>query len=348
MTIQRKFILTFVGFTLLVALALSAVSIGFLKETYDRILHAANASYLPVMASSMFFKATLTFAIVSLTVVAVSIPCGIFLSRRLTAPYLSIFKNLSTIARERLEIDKQVNLASDERRLLEKYLGMLVEDLKNLKEYEKVKSWKDGARMLMHELKNPLTPLKLSAESLSVGGGDPALVKEDTVRILSSIKDIETILSYFKELVNIEFGEPAIVDMKERIRIYCAQVRQSSPFDCAMPPGPEPFLALSEPTLATMAIANLVANGLAENREAFRVEVSEGAELLTLRFITPGARIADPSRIFRLGYSTKGERRGFGLFLCKMISDYLDLNIQFIQEGDGVIFSLDFKRCRAA
>jgi hypothetical protein len=31
-----------------------------------------------------------------------------------------------------------------------------------------------------------------------------------------------------------------------------------------------------------------------------------------------------------------------------MISDYLDLNIQFIQEGDGVIFSLDFKRCRAA
>jgi len=134
MTIQRKFILFFVSFTLLVAFLIAAVSIGFLKETYDRILHAANASYLPVMASQMFFKASFTFAVIILVVVVVSIPLGVFLSRWLTAPYMRIFKNLGTIAQKRLDIDNKDAFAVNERKLLEKYMGLLVEDLNNLKE----------------------------------------------------------------------------------------------------------------------------------------------------------------------------------------------------------------------
>jgi hypothetical protein len=122
MTIQRKFILFFAGFTLLVTLSISAISIGFLKETYDRILNAANASFLPVMASNMFFKATLTFAIISLIVVAVSIPLGIFLSRRLSAPYLRIFKNLGSMAKNRLAIESAAEITTDERKVLEKYI----------------------------------------------------------------------------------------------------------------------------------------------------------------------------------------------------------------------------------
>jgi two-component system, NtrC family, nitrogen regulation sensor histidine kinase NtrY len=346
MSIQRKFILIFVGFNLLVALILSAVSIGFLKETYDRIIHAANISYLPVMASHMFIKATMTFGTISLFIVIISIPCGILLSRRLSAPYLRIFENLSTIAHERLEITTKTDLADSEKKLLEKYMGLLAEDVKSLKEYEKVKSWKDGARMLMHELKNPLTPLKLSAQSLTLIGDNSDAVNEDATRIVSSVKDIETILSYFKELVNIEFGPLVVFDMKKHVHAFCGQVKQSLGFRCAMPPDVRAFFVLSEPTLVTMLLTNLVKNGLAENKPGFYVEVSEAADTMAIRCVTPDARIDDASKIFKLGYSTKGEKRGFGLFLCKKISDYLDLNIQFQQENDNVVFSLYFKKCR--
>jgi two-component system, NtrC family, nitrogen regulation sensor histidine kinase NtrY len=348
MTIQRKFILIFVSFTLLVALALSAVSIGFLKETYDRILHAANASYLPVMASHMFFKATMTFMIISIIVVVVSIPCGIFLSRRLSAPYLRILKNLSAIAQERLGIDKKTNIESDEKKMLEKYASILIDDVKSLKEYEKIKSWKDGARMLMHELKNPLTPLKLSAQSLSLGDKEPELIKENIHRILSSVKDVETILSYFKELVNIEFGPLTTFDIKEKIRAFYEQVKQYMSFRCNMPSDLKPYIVLSEPTLLTMLFANLINNGISENKQEFHIDVSETDASLTMRFITPNAHIIDASKVFKLGYSTKGEKRGFGLFLCKKISDYLDLNIQFLEEACSVVFSVDFKRHNAA
>jgi nitrogen fixation/metabolism regulation signal transduction histidine kinase len=344
MTIQRKFILFFVGFTLLVALAISSVSIGFLKESYDRILHAANASYLPVMASHMFFKATITFMIISLVVVVLSIPLGILLSRWLAAPYLRIFKNIGDIAHKRLTIDKKIDLGNDERIILEKYISLLMDDLNKLKAFEKEKAWKNGARLLMHELKNPLTPLKLSAQTLTLSDKNTESVKEEIARILSSVKDIETILSFFKELVNIEFGPQIAFDIKDHFRSFIEHTNPSMPFQRNFTLDSAPFIVVSEPTLLIMLFTNFIKNGVTENNKEFHVDVSENNDLLTMRFITPNAHIDDASKIFSLGYSTKGENRGFGLFLCKKISDYLDLNIQFIQDGNAVVFSVEFKR----
>jgi signal transduction histidine kinase len=345
MTIQRKFILLFVGFTVAVALAISAVSIGFLKESYDRMLHAANASYLPVMASHMFFKASVTLGAIICAVILVSIPFGILFSRRLTAPYMRIFKNLSSFAGKRLDIETKEAFAADEKKLLEKYMGLLAEDLKNLKEYEKIKSWKDGARLLMHELKNPLTPLKLSAQSLTLGDKNSESVDEEIRRIVSSVKDIETILSYFKELVNIEFSPLTAFDLKNHIRAFIEMNKPSMPFSCLPPSDIKPFIVNSEPTLVTMLFTNLIKNGITENNQEFFVKISENIDVMTIRFVTPNALIADASKIFGLGYSTKGNKRGFGLFLCKKISDYLDLNIRFNNEAGAVVFIVDFKRC---
>jgi len=293
----------------------------------------------------MFFKATITFVIISLIVVILSIPLGILLSQRISAPYLRIFKNLSIMAQKRLKIDTTVNLAEDERKLLEKYMRVLMDDLHSLKEYEKVKSWKDGARMLMHEIKNPLTPLKLSAQSLTLSSEKSESAGEDVTRILTSVKDIETILSYFKELVNIEFGPLSAFDFFQHFHAFTDQVKPTLVFPCILPADAKPFVVLSEPTLLTMLFTNLIKNGLAENKLDFHVDVSEINDLLSMRFITPNAHIKDALKIFSLGYSTKGKDRGFGLFLCKKISDYLDLNIQCRQEQSAVVFSIDFKRC---
>jgi len=344
MTIQRKFILFFSGFTLFIATAISIVSIGFLRETYDRILHAANASYMPVMASHMFFKAAITFVAIILIVVVLSIPLGILLSRWLSAPYMRIFKSIGDIAHKRLTIDSQINIGDDERKILEKYISLLMDDLNKIKAFEKEKAWKNGARLLMHELKNPLTPLKLSAQSLTLPDKSPESTNEEIARILSSVKDIETILSYFKELVNIEFGPLTAMDIKGHILAFIEQTKPTMPFSFALPQDSTPFLALSEPTLLTMLFTNLIKNGLSENKQDFNVAMSESESCLTMRFITPHANIQDASKIFGLGYSTKGKNRGFGLFLCKKISDYLDLNIRFNNEAGAVVFALDFKR----
>jgi two-component system, NtrC family, nitrogen regulation sensor histidine kinase NtrY len=345
MTIQKKYVLFFSGFVFLIAFLLSAVSIGFLKETYDRILHAANASYLPVMASHMFFRAVVTFAIVSGAVVAVSIPLGIFLSQQLSAPYLRIFRNLRDIAQKRMSIDDQLVGGVDEKSLLENYIGILVEDLQTVKEYEKGKSWKDGARMLMHELKNPLTPLKLSAQQLSLDQDIHGTAAEEVRRILLSIGDIEQILFMFKELVNLEFGKKTAVDIREFVDSLKSQLRDSElscPLRAELTPGP--LFVQTETTLLRMLAVNLIRNGIEENTAGFFVEISEDTSKIHMAFCTQGAHIAESNRLFRPGYSSKGVNRGFGLFLCKMISDYLDLNLSFHNTTDGVRFSITLEK----
>ncbi len=343
MTIQRKFILLFVGFTLLVALAISAVSIGLLKETYDRIIHAANASYLPVMASHMFLKAIVTFMVMSFVVVVVSIPCGVLLSRRLSAPYLRIFKNLSTIAQQRLEIDKKINLASDEKILLEKYIGMLVEDLQNLKEYEKEKEWKNGAKMLLHELKNPLTPLKLSLQKLLLYKEEG--IQDDLKTLATATADIEHILACFKELVNIEFGPKESFDAIEFVNsVHKETLAMGYSFSQTELSRAQSFPVVAEKTLLKMVYVNLVKNGLDENPSDFQVSIGMADREMLLEFVTPGRTIENSSRIFKLGYSTKGDQRGFGLFLCKKISDYLDLDLRCYNQHSGVVFSIRVKK----
>ena len=343
MTMQRKFILFFSSFTLLVMLVLSAVSIGFLKETYDRILHAPNASYLPVMASHMFFKATVTFIIISSVVVIISIPCGLLLTRRLSAPYLRIFKNLNVIAQQRVEIDKKMNLASDERRILEKYVGMLFDDLNNLKEYEKNKSWKDGARMLMHELKNPLTPLKLSLQKLLLNKDER--IQDELKTLVTATSDIENILTCFKELVNIEFGPKESFDAIEFARVLFKEaVGAGYSFKQTDLSGMQSFPVIAEKTLLKMVYFNLVKNGLDENPADFEVVVRVNDGEMLFEFITPRRTIENIARIFKLGYSTKGDKRGFGLFLCKKISDYLDLDLKCNNQQNGVVFSIRMKK----
>jgi hypothetical protein len=63
-------------------------------------------------------------------------------------------------------------------------------------------------------------------------------------------------------------------------------------------------------------------------------------------FITKDRKIDHPAKVFRPGYSGKGKDRGFGLFLSKLISDYLDLNLTFENSDLGVIFSLTFNKER--
>jgi nitrogen fixation/metabolism regulation signal transduction histidine kinase len=345
MTIQRKFVLFFSGSVLLVAIAISAVAVGFLKNAYDRMVHAANASYLPVMASHMFFSAAITFVVIGALVLALSIPLGILLSRRLSEPYLRIFRNLSDIAQKRLDIGTKTGIGGGERAILEKYIALLVGDLNNLKEYEKVKSWKDGARLLMHELKNPLTPLKLSAQKLSLAGSPQNGPGDDVKRILVSLTDIERILSMFRDLVNIEFGQRIDVDFGEFMQTLKLQLAQSNlacPVHTTLTASP--IVVFTEPTLLRMAAINLIRNGMEENAPAFHVCVKDQSDRILMEFCTPGAHIRDAGRLFRPGYSSKAGGRGFGLFLCKMISDYLDLNLTYQDAEKGVTFSISIEK----
>ena len=84
-----------------------------------------------------------------------------------------------------------------------RYMGMVVvfEDLTQLQKAERVAAWREVARRIAHEIKNPLTPVKLSAERLQRKYGDKIRGEDSTV-FKECTKTISDQVEVLKNLVN--------------------------------------------------------------------------------------------------------------------------------------------------
>jgi signal transduction histidine kinase len=342
MTTRKQFVITFITIQI-IASALMALAAGyFLSTSLDQIITASDNPILSIMHDRVMLKTIIGFIMISIIVAAISLPAGIFLSRLMIGPYLRTMQRFSTLARNRLSSEDLSGIDSGERRILEQYATVLHEDMKILADFEKARSWKDGARMLMHELKNPLTPLKLSAEQISYSRN--AVSETDISTILVSLQDIENILSMFRNLVNIEFGTKEIISIPDAIDELLCQLQTSGlHFNSTNETSGTAFRSFFEHALVKMLLINLINNSIEENPQGCSIHTFIADRVLTLEVLTRDRTIAEPSLVFKAGYSKKGTNRGFGLFLAKLISDYLDLNISCANTPSGAIFSICFK-----
>jgi signal transduction histidine kinase len=343
MKLQHKFILFFSSYVLLVCVIIAGISLVFLSSTYATFTHAPNPALIKVMADRMLLKAMLSFSVISAVVIAISIMAGIFISRLISGSYLAFFRDIIAIARTRVPPAGETSFSANERAILQSYLTALLADQERLHEYEKIKSWKDGARLLMHELKNPLTPLKLAAQSLMVGSGDAARAERNIQRILVATNDVENILACFKELVNIEFGPKANFRLREFLQESFDQLSATGIlFDIKGVPAIDPAVEVcAHPTLLRMVFNNLITNAIEANPSGVSIDIAQIKDRVAISVTTAGRSIDNIPQVFRLGYSQKGAGRGMGLFICKMIAEYLDLRLTCRNEPQGVVFSVE-------
>jgi len=268
-----------------------------------------------------------------------------FLFHSISRPYFKILNSLFIIGQKRLKTDAALPVNTGELKILKQYVTQLMNDLQKLEDYEKVTAWKDGAKMLIHELKNPLTPLKLSTQNLSLQAGLSDESAADVQRILRACNEIETILSLFRNLVNIEFAQKQEFDLFTLIEECINDLKeQGFDFDVQKSYCNKECFVLSEKMLVKMLFVNLIKNGIEENQKGFSVILKENSTNMTVEFVTKDAYIENCARIFKPGYSKKGQGRGFGLFLCRKISDYLDLHLTVENRDNTVVFTAIFKK----
>jgi signal transduction histidine kinase len=341
MTIKQRLLLFFGAYITVIVIVVAGVSVYVLERTISLILGAENMTYAAIMGQRIAQKAVIGYGLMVLAILVVTVPAGILLSRFISGAYLRIFGSLTRMASDRLHREPLPAVDESERARLQRYIDVLVADQERLRESEKMGAWKDGARLLMHELKNPLTPLKLSAESLSLIRHDSEAVQAEVRGILTATRDVEQILAVFKDLVNIEFGPRGAHALRPLLEESFAQLRAThGNLAVQWEIGADEIMAVTEPTLLKMLLANLVNNGMEANSEGFHVEVKDAPGAVLVECVTPERTITHPARIFRLNYSERGEGRGYGLFLGRLISDYLDLGLRFEQRDADVVFSL--------
>ncbi|MCB1055755.1 MAG: HAMP domain-containing protein [Acidobacteria bacterium] len=229
---------------------------------------------------------------------------------------------------------------------------LVLEDLTELIKAQKLAAWTEAARRIAHEIKNPLTPIKLSAERLlhKHRNGDPQLGKalEDAVEtIVREVGSMQNMVDEFSRYARMPAPQPNEVDLRRL-------VSETLDLYQGIKPGVE-----VEARVATdagtvhldgeqlrRALINLLDNALEATEAPGRVTVTAGRrdDVLTIEVADTGRGIpdSDKQKLFLPYFSTKGRGTGLGLTIVqRIVSDHHGRIRVAANRPHGTVFSLE-------
>lgn len=202
---------------------------------------------------------------------------------------------------------------------------LLMEDVTEIVRSHRIEAWAEMARQIAHDIKNPLTPIQLTAEHLATlaDRGDPRLRDAVARGVEKILQQVEALRSTSRD-----FNEFATTRPLEKREVLADRLIRTTlePYEID---GAEARLTyrssldgetiLADERVIRGALTNLIENALQVDEE--RVEVIASAERDVVRIDVidrgPGVQPADLSRIFEPYFSTRSAGTGLGLAIAR-------------------------------
>ena len=212
---------------------------------------------------------------------------------------------------------------------------------------EEMSSWQELAKMLAHEIKNPLTPIEVLVTSLSKAYlGKPqqefqAQLESTQLMIGEELEHLKATVNKFSEFARLPQVQLAEVDLAEVVRRQLEAVtEQGARADTVFKAPDERVSARVDATLFRQVLANLIRNGIEANpgrRVRFTVTLGRLAGGTSLRVANDGVAV-DPEiapRMFDPYISGKSgkDNMGLGLAIVKKIVLEHGGDIRYEQPG---------------
>ncbi len=256
---------------------------------------------------------------------------GHSIARRISDPIRDLTRATRRVAAGDLGARVETRSRDELRALVDSFnqmAGDLERQRADLERSNRLAAWAEMARQVAHEVKNPLTPIQLSAEHLRRVFGDPgvdfgATLRSCTETILKQVRSLRRIVTEFSDLARPP--EP----VRERQDLGEIVAEAVAPYRAVLPPGVE--LALDVPAglpavegdrrLLERAVLNLVENALQAvgERGTIRVQARaiDGRLEVEVEDSGPGLEPDVRDRIFEPFFSTKTGGSGLGLALVR-------------------------------
>ena len=208
---------------------------------------------------------------------------------------------------------------------------LVVDDVTPLIRAQKVAAWREVARRLAHEIKNPLTPIQLSAERLrrKLTGLEPPLqdlVEECTTTIVGEVESLKGLVDEFSQFARMPPPRLAPTDLvaliQDTLTLYdglFGEVRIERRFD------PSVTDVRLDAEQIKRVLINLIDNAIEAmgRRGLIVVETTREPGSGTVRVIVaddgPGIPEGEREKLFLPYYSTKGRGSGLGLAIVRRI-----------------------------
>jgi two-component system nitrogen regulation sensor histidine kinase NtrY len=304
-----------------------------------------------------------TAALVALAAIFIGLLVSWWVSRRITRPVEELANGAREVASGRWETHIDVHGSDEIGQLATAFNDMtrtLASQKEKLVQTERVAAWRELARRLAHELRNPLFPLQITVENLQrarqLGPQQfQEVFSEATATLKAELANLNTIVSRFSDFSKMPAPHFTKVNVNETLR---NAVRLFEPqFTAVGKPSitTEYFLSESlpeidaDPDLLHRAFQNLVLNALdampaggtitlksSDAGESVRIEVAD-----TGKGLTP----EECSRLFTPYYTTKQLGTGLGLAIVQsVVSDHHGSISVSSEEGCGAAFRIDLPK----
>lgn len=223
---------------------------------------------------------------------------------------------------------------------------VVFDDVTRLIAAQRSAAWGEVARRLAHEIKNPLTPIQLSAERLQfkladkLAGGDADMLRRGTQTIINQVQAMKRMVDDFRNYARLPAPVLAPLDLNaligEVLGLYeTAQAAVRVEFGSHMPP------VLGDATQMRQIIHNLLRNAedALEGREGGRIDVrTELCGRYARLLVTdngPGFPTELLPRVFEPYVTTKAKGTGLGLPIVKKIVDEHHGHIEISNAPEG-------------
>ncbi len=212
-------------------------------------------------------------------------------------------------------------------------IGVVIvfDDLTELEKAQRMAAWREVARRIAHEVKNPLTPISLSAQRLKRKYGQQigdAVFEECTRMIIDHVELIRNLVNAFSDFARFPSANPQPCDLapiiEETVALYKEgheDIRFSLQIEGNLP---LPVLSLDRQQIK-QAMINLVDNAISASRGKGNIEIrlTHNPIAEKIRIIVsddgPGITDKDKSRLFEPDFSTKKTGMGLGLTIVNTI-----------------------------
>jgi signal transduction histidine kinase len=293
----------------------------------------------------------------TLLLIVITMTLAVFISGRLTSPLMMLGEGLASVGVGK-KSEHLTYEGSDEIGELVKQYNRMVDEIEEsthkLANSEREYAWREMAKQIAHEIKNPLTPMKLNIQHLYKSWNDkvPGFEKKlerFTKNQIEYIDNLSSIASAFSAFAKMPGTNPMEVNLLDQIRITLGLFKDADHVTFHVKwPHESKVIIYADKEHLNGVFSNLIKNGIQSippEREGIikvTAEVKGSVVIVSISDNGTGIPVEMQKKLFTPNFTTKSSGMGLGLSIVKKYIESSNGRIWFESEADkGTVFYVE-------
>ena len=311
------------------------------NDAFNKVRLTFSTSDLDVLLFGIYLLAALIIILIST-----------FLADKISSPIRRLTKATMSVAQGDLNVSLDNQEKGELKDLLDGF-NLMTNELKRnqseLAELEREAAWKEMAKQVAHEIKNPLTPMKLSIQQLIAAFRDKnkrfdEIFEKVSPTILNQIESLNSIASEFSRFAKMPSYKIEEVDLAN-VATDVINLFTDEAVDIQLEINDQLPKISADNSQVRRLLINLIRNSIQAGASKIKLLINHENNFCNLVIEDNGKGIAPEitDKIFEQNFTTKTSGMGLGLKLAKRFLDGIGGDIQLIESSKpGATFKVTF------